>query len=172
MPTSDWCTCHVASEGALPGLRKVTTRARRYCALATAPNNSGVATTPIARKCPMRAPAVNSTTPASRATSSAMERLGSKKMSATSGASTTMNGSRPYWKVRMRSPFFAASIAVQTTTANLASSDGCTVTKPRLTQRRAPLIVGVIRCVKGSNGMTSSTAATASTGQAARRHLR
>ena len=93
-------------------------------------------------------------------------------MSATSGAITTMNGSKPYWKVRMRSPFFAASIAVQTTTANLVSSDGCTVTNPRFTQRRAPLMVGVMRCVKGSSGMTSSTAASASTGHAARCHLR
>src|SRR5438874_7933089 len=63
MPTSDWCTCHVASDGALPGLRNVITRASRYCALATAPNRSGVAATVSARKWPMRAPAVNRTTP-------------------------------------------------------------------------------------------------------------
>ena len=120
----------------------------------------------------MRAPAVNRTTPASSATSSAIERLGSKKTSANRGASTTMKGSRPYLNVRMRSPFFAASMAVQTTTANLASSEGCTVTKPRFTQRRAPLMLGAIPCVKGSRGMSSSTPASASTGHAHRCHLR
>src|SRR5207248_5788406 len=117
-------------------------------------------------------PGGDRTTAASSATSSAIERFGSKKISAKSGASTTMKGSRPYLNVRMRSPFFAASMAVQTTTANLASSEGCTVTKPRLTQRRAPLMLGAMRWVKGSNGMRSSTAATASTGQAHRCHRR
>ncbi len=172
MPTSDWCTCHVASAGALPGFRKVTTRARRYCALAMAPNRSGVATTASARKWPTRAPAVNRTTPASRATSTAIERLGSKKISATSGASTMRKGKMPCWKVRMRSPFFAASIAVHTTTANFASSDGWAVTKPKSTQRRAPLMFGAMRCVNGKRGMSSSTVATASTGHAARRQAR
>ncbi len=98
--------------------------------------------------------------------------VGSRKISATSGARTMMNGNIPCWKVRMRSPFFAASIAVQSTTANLASSDGCTVTNPRFTQRRAPLIVGVMRWVNGRRGRRSNTAAMASTGQAARCHLR
>jgi hypothetical protein len=63
-------------------------------------------------------------------------------------------------------------MAVQTTTANLASSEGCTITNPRLTQRRAPLMLGAIAYAKGSNGRSSSTATTASTGHAARCHLR
>src|SRR5207244_9128926 len=63
----------------------------------------------------------------------------------------------------MRSPFLAASIAVQRTTANLAISDGCTVTNPRLTQRRAPLMVGARACVKGRRGSSSNTVTTPST---------
>ena len=114
----------------------------------------------------MRAPAVNRTTPARIATSSAIDRFGSRKINPTSGARITRNGSTPFRKVRICSPFFAASIAVQTTTANLASSDGCTVTNPRSTQRRAPLSVGARPCVKGSSGMTSNTVAPPSTGQA------
>ena len=166
MPTSDCFTCQVASSGAAPGLRKVSTRATRYCAVMMPPNTSGAATTATSRKCPMRAPAVKSTTPARIATSNAIERFGSRKINATSGARITRKGSRPFRNVRICSPFFAASIAVQTTTANLASSDGCSVTNPRSTQRRAPLSVGATRCVNGSSGMTSSTVAAPSTGQA------
>src|SRR5213078_2431596 len=122
--------------GAAPGFRKVSTRATRYCAVTIPPNTSGAATTATSRKCPMRAPAVNRTTPARIATSNAIDRFGSRKINPTSGARITRNGSTPFRKVRICSPFFAASIAVQTTTANLASSDGCTVTNPRSTQRR------------------------------------
>ena len=74
MPVSDCCTCQVASVGAAPGFRNVSTRASRYCAVATAPKSSGPAATPSARKWPMRAPAVNSTLPARSATRSAIER--------------------------------------------------------------------------------------------------
>ena len=144
----------------------MSTRAIRYCALATAPKASGVPTTPSTRKCPIRAPAVNSTTPARIATSNAIDRFGSRKINPTTGAMITRNGNRPRWNVRMRSPFFAASIAVQTTTANLASSDGCRVTMPRFTQRRPPLIVGAMRWVNGSSTTTSRNAAIPIIGQA------
>ena len=117
----------------------------------------------------MRAPAVNSTVPARIATSSAIDKFGSRKISPTSGPRITRNGSRPRWNVRICSPFFAASMAVHTTAASLASSDGCTVTTPRFTQRRAPLMVGAMRCVNGSSGMSNSSAVTPSSGQAARR---
>ena len=150
----------------------MSTRARRYWALATAPNMSGAPATPSARKWPIRAPAVNSTTPASNATKRAIDRFGSRNTSATIGASTTTNGRIPSRKVRICSPFFAASIAAHSTTVNLASSDGCTVTKPRVTQRRAPLIVGEMAWVNGSSGTSSSSAVAPSSGQAARRHLR
>ena len=168
MPTSDWCTWKFASEGALPGFRKVRMRARRYCALATAPNSSGVAATPNSKKWPMRAPAANSSVPARIATNRAMERFGSRKMRPITGPRMTRKGSRPRWKVRICSPFLAASIAVHTTTANLASSDGCTVTTPRFTQRRAPLSTGATPCVNGSSGNSSSRLTTPSVGQAQR----
>ena len=116
----------------------------------------------------MRAPAVNSTTPASSATSTAIDRCGSRKIRATTGPRTTRKGSTPNRNVRICSPFFAASAAAHITTANFASSEGCIVTNPRSTQRRAPLIIGAIRCVNGSSGTTSRRAATPSTGHAKR----
>ena len=57
-------------------------------------------------------------------------------------------------------------------TFNQWKAEGCTVTKPRFTQRRAPLMLGAIAWVKGSSGRSTSAATTASTGHAARRHLR
>src|SRR5256885_15684940 len=100
MPTSDWCTCQVASDGALPGLRNVITRARRYCALATAPNRSGVGPTASARKGAMRGPAANRATPASSATSTAIERFGSEKIQAHKGGNKAVEGREPYRKGR------------------------------------------------------------------------
>ena len=166
MPVSDCWTCHVASAGAAPGFRNVSTRASRYWAVATAPKSSGPAATPRARKCPIFAPAVNITLPASSATSNAIERCGSRKIRPVTGTRMTTNGNTPFWNSRSCSPFLAASMAHHTTTANFASSEGCSVSTPRLTQRRAPLIVGVMGCVKGSSGIISNNAVTQSSGHA------
>ncbi len=125
--------------------------------------------TPRARKCPILAPAVNITLPASSATSRAIERWGSRKIRPVTGTRMTTNGNTPFLKSRTCSPFLAASMAHHTTTANFASSEGCSVNTPRFTQRRAPLIVGVMACVNGSSGIISNTAVTPSSGHAQRR---
>ena len=56
-----------------------------------------------------------------------------------------MKGSMPFLNSRTCSPFLAASMAHQTTTATRASSDGWKLTGPSSIQRRAPLTVGAMR---------------------------
>ena len=81
-----------------------------------------------------------------------------------------MKGSIPFLNSRTRSPFLAASMAHQTTTATRASSDGWKPIEPSWIQRRAPFTVGAISRVKGSTGMRSSTTVTSSSGHARWRH--
>ncbi len=62
-------------------------------------------------------------------------------------------------------------MAHHTTTENLASSEGWSDSTPRLTQRRAPLMVGLIECVKGNKGIRRRNAVVPSSGHAQRRHF-
>ena len=117
----------------------------------------------------MRAPATKRIVPEMRTTTVPVERSGSSTIIPASGMSTTRNGRSPVLNSRMASPFFAASIAVHTTTANLANSDGCTLT-PRSSQRRAPFTSGAMDRVKGKSTTTNSAIATAMSGHPNRRH--
>ena len=103
-------------------------------------------------KWPILAPDVNSTRPPSSATSVAIERLGSSRMSSDTTPSTRMNGITPRLNSRTCTPFFDASMAHQITTASRASSDGWKFNGPMSTHRRAPFSEGAMSRVNGRSG--------------------
>ena len=121
-------------------------------------------------KWPILAPEAKSTSPPSSATSVAIERLGSSRMSTETQPRTRMNGSTPFLNSRTCSPFLDASMAHQITTTRRASSEGWKLSGPMSTQRRAPLIGGAMARVNGSSGMSSRPIVTSSSGQASARH--
>ena len=63
---------------------------------------------------------------------------------------TIRTGSIPFLNSRITSPFFAASIAAQTTIANRASSDGWKLQTGIRIHRRAPFFIGAIAWVPGT----------------------
>jgi hypothetical protein len=91
--------------------------------------------------------------------------------SRTTGIHTARKGISPRLSECSRSALRTASIAVQTSTAIFANSDGWNET-PRFSQRRAPLIRGAIPSVPGSTVRTSSTTISRSIGHASRRRWR
>jgi len=77
----------------------------------------------------------------------------------------------PRLKFRSRSAFLVASIAVHTTTANLASSAGWNENLGNPIQRREPLSSRTIGSANGSNKISNNTETPPSIGQASRRHI-
>ncbi len=149
-----------------------STRFIRYGVMITAWAASSIAPRPSSMKCPSLAPAEKSTIAPQSATSVAIDMLGSSTMSPESAPIPTRNGSTPFLKPRTASPFRAASIAHQMTTASRASSEGCSRRGPICTQRRAPLMSGAMLYVNGSSGMMRKPMVTRSNGQAKRCHTR
>ncbi len=122
-------------------------------------------------KCPIRAPPANSTSEARRTMRSAALMFGCLSTSRTMGAHTTRKGRSPLLSEWSRSAFLTASIAVHTSTAIFANSEGWNET-PRFSQRRAPLMRGAMDSVPGSTVRRSRIAAPISIGQASRRRWR
>jgi hypothetical protein len=87
-------------------------------------HSTGMASAPSSTKWPIRAPPAKSTTPAMSVNIIAAERSGSTQASRSSNPMTRRKGSSPFVRRRNWSFFFTTSIAVQTTTAIFASSDG------------------------------------------------
>ena len=134
----------------------------------TACTASSIAPRPRSMKWPSLAPAEKSTIAPHSATSVAIDMFGSSTMSPESAPMPTRKGSTPFLNPRTASPFRAASMAHQMTTASRASSEGWRRSGPICTHRRAPLMSGAMPYVKGRSGMMSRKMVTISTGQASR----
>ncbi len=169
--TSDWRTWYPAPIGSAAGFRKAWMRSKRNSTASWLPA-TGASSRPTNTKCPMRAPAANTTIVPRRPITTAVDRSGSAATRRSTTLHTARNGRRPRRSERKYSTFLTASAAVHTMTAIFANSEGCKDPPGTTSQRRAPLISGAIDSVHGSTSRSNMSTVADRSGQASRAHQR